>query len=64
MMSDCIVCIKSDVCRYNDGFNEWCKGDCPHFENKNQFLKSKCRSEYKYEDVIHNEYNDEFDSII
>lgn len=31
MMSACKNCIKVDVCKYNDGHNLWCKGDCPKY---------------------------------
>lgn len=39
-MGFCSECIKSTVCKYNDGINEWCKGSCPEFINYNQVLDS------------------------
>lgn len=28
---NCENCIHQKVCKYNDGHNLWCKGDCPEF---------------------------------
>ena len=32
-MADCTRCVSEKLCRYNDGFNLYCKEDyeCPHF---------------------------------
>ena len=30
----CKDCLSENVCRYNDGHNEWCKGNCPRFQSK------------------------------
>ena len=37
-MGFCSECVKSTVCKYNDGVNEWCKGSCSEFINYNQVL--------------------------
>ena len=42
-MSNCKECIKSDVCKYNDGVNLWCKGDCPKFIDLNRNLELPCK---------------------
>lgn len=42
-MSNCKECLKSDVCKYNDGVNLWCKGDCPKFVDLNQNLELPCK---------------------
>ena len=39
-MGFCSECVKSTVCKYNDGVNEWCKGSCPEFIDYNQVLDS------------------------
>ena len=33
----CKDCIKADVCKYNDGHNLWCKGECPKYKNEYQW---------------------------
>lgn len=34
-LSKCMLCLHKQVCRYNDGVNEWCKSTykCPHFND-------------------------------
>ena len=34
-MSDCMLCLHKQLCRYNDRVNEWCKltCKCPHFND-------------------------------
>lgn len=43
MMTNCKDCTHRDVCRYNDGVNKWCKGDCPHFKDCNQVVEFPCK---------------------
>ena len=38
-MECCKACIHEDVCKYNDGVNKWCKGECPHFKNYIYYLE-------------------------
>lgn len=38
-MTNCKECIREIVCKYNDGVNEYCKGNCPHFKDRTQFLE-------------------------
>ena len=33
-MANCKDCLSENVCKYNDGVNEWCKGNCPRFQSK------------------------------
>lgn len=43
MKVSCKDCIKETVCRYNDGVNLWCRGDCPEFINKGNILNVPCK---------------------
>lgn len=38
-MASCKECIRKIVCKYNDGVNEYCKGNCPHFKDRNRFTE-------------------------
>lgn len=38
-MASCKNCISEIVCKYNDGVNEYCKGNCPHFKDRNRFVE-------------------------
>ena len=38
----CEDCLCADVCKYNDGVNEWCKGTCPRFKDKSLYIKVPC----------------------
>lgn len=42
----CKDCVHCDVCRYNDGANEWCKHPekCEHFKDKNRFVELPCEN--------------------
>ena len=42
-MSTCKDCLHVEVCKYNDGVNTWCKGDCPHFKDKSRFIELPCK---------------------
>ena len=33
-MSKCEFCLSKEVCKYNDGHNLWCKGECPKYKNE------------------------------
>ena len=35
----CSDCFSEDVCKYNDGVNLYCKGFCPHFTPKSDYVK-------------------------
>lgn len=37
----CSNCFSEDVCKYNDGVNLYCKGFCPHFTPKSDYIKRK-----------------------
>ena len=39
-MSNCDFCLSREVCKYNDGHNLWCKGECPKY--KNEYVYKKC----------------------
>lgn len=47
----CTDCVHCDVCRYNDGVNEWCKHPeiCQHFKDKSKFVELPCRCQ----DCVH-----------
>ena len=38
-MNTCKDCTSEIVCKYNDGVNEWSKGNCPHFTNMTKLLQ-------------------------
>lgn len=38
-MTNCKECIREIVCKYNDGVNEYCKGNCPHFKDCTRFVE-------------------------
>lgn len=41
----CKGCVSETVCKYNDGVNEWCKGNCPQFKSKYlTFLLPHCEN--------------------
>ena len=41
----CKGCVSETVCKYNDGVNEWCKGNCPQFKSKYlTFLLPPCEN--------------------
>ena len=42
-MATCKDCLCETLCRFNDGFNLYCKEDyeCPHFKNKSDFQEVK-----------------------
>ena len=42
MNKTCTDCLCQDVCRYNDGHNLWCKGDCPIIKDKSRFIELPC----------------------
>ena len=39
-MATCKDCLCETLCRFNDGFNLYCKEDyeCPHFKNKADYV--------------------------
>lgn len=41
-MASCKDCICEKVCRYNDGVNEYCKGNCPYFKDRSKFIELPC----------------------
>lgn len=43
-MTNCKECIREIVCKYNDGVNEYCKGNCPHFKDRNRFVELPCKA--------------------
>lgn len=42
-MASCMDCICEQVCKYNDGVNEYCKGNCPHFKDRTRFVELPCK---------------------
>lgn len=42
-MASCRDCICEQVCKYNDGVNEYCKGNCPHFKDRTRFVELPCK---------------------
>lgn len=67
-MSNCKICFKKDVCRYNDGVNSYCKSDfgCPHYKDRSKFVDLPCKVggtvyvidivEYEIDEAGNNEY--------
>lgn len=48
-MASCKDCLCEIVCKYNDGVNEYCKGNCPHFKDRTRFVELPCKiGEYLY----------------
>lgn len=43
-MASCKDCICEQVCKYNDGVNLWCKGDCPRFKDRSRFVELPCKA--------------------
>lgn len=41
-MASCKDCLCEIVCKYNDGVNEYCKGNCPHFKDRSKFVELPC----------------------
>lgn len=48
-MASCKECIREIVCKYNDGVNEYCKGNCPHFKDHTRFVELPC----KFGDIVY-----------
>lgn len=42
-MASCKNCLCEIVCKYNDGVNEYCKGNCPHFKDRTRFVELPCK---------------------
>jgi hypothetical protein len=42
-MSSCKECLHCEICKYNDGVNAWCKGNCPHFKDKSKSVDLPCK---------------------
>lgn len=42
-MASCKDCLCEIVCKYNDGVNEYCKGNCPHFKDRTRFVELLCK---------------------
>lgn len=55
-MASCKDCLCEIVCKYNDGVNEYCKGNCPHFKDRNRFIELPCAVKDLIDTIIsHNE---------
>lgn len=57
-MTSCKECICEIVCKYNDGVNEYCKGNCPHFKDRTRFVELPC----KVGDTVYFATKDRFNS--
>lgn len=53
-MASCKDCLCEIVCKYNDGVNEYCKGNCPHFKDRARFVELPCKVGDKVYEMVLN----------
>ena len=51
-MSTCEDCLCVEVCKYNDGTNEYCKGNCPHTKDRNLFIELPIKATFELKDEL------------
>lgn len=45
--SECKGCSHEGVCKYNDGTNQWCCGECPMFEENQKVVVMRILNEFQ-----------------